>query len=83
VRLEPIPVRAERVRLDELRARPDVLTVDRLDERRIGQVQEIERAVEWNSTLVEIRPHLPVGEDDSMFEAFEERVFVGHGCRLT
>src|SRR5439155_2324910 len=75
VRRQADAARAERVRLDQLRSGADVVTVDRLDERGLLEVQEVEGAVERDSALVEEGAHGAVRQNDALLETVEEGMF--------
>ena len=80
--LEPVhgeleAVGAERVRLEQVGARGDVLHVDRLDGLRVLEVQDVEAGVERDAPGVQHRAHGAVGEERPFLEAAAE----GPGAR--
>jgi hypothetical protein len=83
MRGEPYGVGAERVRLDELGARGEVFTVDRLDQPRLGEVERIETLIEPDAMREQHGPHRSVGEQGTPGETLQQwgnhgRVLYGH-----
>jgi hypothetical protein len=71
---------AEGVGLDQLGARDQVLAVQALDERWLGDVQLVEAALVRHAALVEQRAERTIGQQRGALQAVEER---GVGHRLT
>ena len=72
-RTELDPVRAERVRLDHVCARPDVRLMDVGDEIRLGQIQLVERTIQEHTPRVQHRAHRPVTHEDAGVERGKKR----------
>jgi len=64
----------ERVRFDDIDAALDVLAVDLLDDRRIGQVEFVEAGIEVNAFAVEHGPHAAVTQKDPVGQRVEKAV---------
>ena len=71
-------VRAEGVRLEDVRAVPQVHLMDVCDEIRLGQIQLVERSIQEDALRVEHRPHRAVAHEDAVVE-FVEEGSAGHG----
>ncbi len=72
---------AEGVGLYNLRARPDVVQVDGLDQLGVGEIQLVEASVRDDSpTLVELRAHGAVGQHRAAFQHVSE--LGGHFSRV-
>ena len=67
-------VRAEGVRLDAVGARGDVVGVDRLDDLRLVQVEDVEAGVERHAAGIEHRAHRAVAEERPRVEPAAKRV---------
>ena len=72
VRGEPGAVRAERVRLDDLRAGRDVTRVDLPDRLGPPQVQGIERLVEGDAHVVEHGAHRAIADEGGFAQSVEK-----------
>jgi hypothetical protein len=55
-----IPVGAEGIGLDDIRARIDIFTVDLSDQGRAGQVERIKTFAETDAALVQNSAHRPI-----------------------
>ena len=69
-------VRAERVGLDDVGARADVLLVHFSDQVRLRQVQRVEALVDEDALRIEHRPHRAVAHEDPLVERVEKRFHV-------
>src|SRR5207237_1272368 len=67
-------VRAEGVRLDAVGPRGDVVGVDRLDDLRLVQVEDVEAGVERHAAGIEHRAHRAVAEERPRVEPAAKRV---------
>src|SRR5438132_462875 len=67
-------VRAEGVRLDAVGPRGDVVGVDRLDDLRLVQVEDVEAGVERHAAGIEHRAHRAVAEEQPRVEPAAKRV---------
>jgi hypothetical protein len=66
------PVRGERVRFEDVGARPDVGLMDGPDELGARHVRLVERPVDEVAPLVKHRPHGPVADEGPLSERLEE-----------
>ena len=72
-RTELDPVRAERVRLDDVGPRAHVLRVHFRHEIRLRHVQRVEALVDEDAFRVQHRPHRPIAHEHALFDRFFER----------
>ena len=75
---QPKGVRAEGVRLDDLRARLQILLVDRAHQLGLRQVQLVVAAVDEDAAFVEHRPHRSVEQHRALTKDFLKS---SHSCR--
>ena len=83
VLLEAHRVGAERVGLDRLGAGAKVVLVNALDQLGPGDVQLLEADAVEDATLVELCPHGPVDDEDSLANGIKQRFFRANGGHRT
>jgi len=67
-------VRAERVRLDDVRARADVLLMHFSNQVRLRHVERVEALVDEDALRVQHRPHRAVAHEDAFSERIQKRL---------
>src|SRR6185503_6626984 len=65
-------IRAERVRLENIGAGPDVRTVDLAHDLGVRKVERVERPVHEHATRVQHRAHCAVAHEHAVIERVEE-----------
>ena len=75
-------VRAERIGLQDVRARPDVVLVDFRHGVGRHDVQRIEAAVDEDALCIQHRPHSAVADEHTIVEGFKKRLHGSPGVGL-